>query len=270
MQCAQATKHARPRLENRRSRNADASSPAAESTDSASREVRGGEPTRLAAVGLANLIDESSELTRYNPNPCVSPISTPWPRKPTHGADRKGCGRRMRRPDSFCRRCHMHLRAFRPILALVRRALRCHSTSGDGTSSVVRDAQSEDLCVAVFRLSWMTSLGVAQQVLTSRRGGRMASQGTPDQGEIGRKARKCMWHRRQSVGRRIACRTPYDLRHGLACGATALLIGLTQGFGLYLVSSTCRRSRFARRYCCEAELAHTRTSRLRCRRLCCW
>jgi MFS family permease len=29
----------------------------------------------------------------------------------------------------------------------------------------------------------------------------------------------------------------YNLRHGLACGATGLLIGLTQGLGLYLVSS---------------------------------
>jgi MFS family permease len=30
---------------------------------------------------------------------------------------------------------------------------------------------------------------------------------------------------------------PYNLRHGLACGATGLLIGLTQGLGLYLVGS---------------------------------
>src|SRR4051812_26583986 len=29
----------------------------------------------------------------------------------------------------------------------------------------------------------------------------------------------------------------YDLRHGLACLATSLLIGLTQGFGIYLVNS---------------------------------
>jgi MFS family permease len=30
---------------------------------------------------------------------------------------------------------------------------------------------------------------------------------------------------------------PYDLRHGVACGMTALLLGLSQGLGLYLVSS---------------------------------
>lgn len=29
----------------------------------------------------------------------------------------------------------------------------------------------------------------------------------------------------------------YDLRHGLACGATAVVVGPTQGLGLYLVGS---------------------------------